>query len=177
MNDSNFEKSLIEAIGMGLPVVSRPYEAIARAIGSTEAKVIEGIQRFIRRGDIRRFGVVVRHRELGYRANGMVVWDIPDERIRGLGRRIGQYDFVTLCYRRPRRLPDWPYNLFSMIHGQNHSDVCSHVDLIARQCGLQNIARDILFSNRCFKQRGASYQQRAKSPDRFIKVHRAVANG
>lgn len=157
--DSGFEKSLIEAISRGLPLVSRPYEAIAKQLGCSEAKVIEGIQRIIQRDDVKRFGVVVRHRELGYRANGMVVWDIPDDRIEELGHCIGRYDFVTLCYQRPRHQPDWPYNLFSMIHGRDKSDVRKQVELIIEQCKLQLISYEILFSGRCFKQRGAIYCQ------------------
>ena len=164
--DSAFEKSLIEALSQGLPLVSRPYEAIAKQIGSTESRVIEGIQQIIQRGDIKRFGVVVRHRELGYRANGMVVWDIPDGRVEELGHCIGQYACVTLCYQRPRRLPDWPYNLFSMIHGQDRTSVIQKVNFIVEQCGIQNFAHEILFSGRCFKQRGARYpQQQLDKPD------------
>lgn len=175
--DPAFENSLIEAISAGLPLVSRPYETIARQIGSTEARVIEGIQGIIHRGDIKRFGVVVRHRELGYRANGMVVWDIPDERIEETGRRIGRYEFVTLCYQRPRRLPDWPYNLFSMIHGYDRPGVCEQVKFIVRQCGLQKITHEILFSGRCFKQRGANYSHRAQLPDWLSNQHRVAADG
>lgn len=171
--DSGFEKSLIEAIGQGMPLVSRPYEAIAKQLGCNEAKVIKGIQRMNQRGDIKRFGIVVRHRELGYRANGMVVWDIPDDRIEELGHCIGRYDFVTLCYRRPRRLPDWPYNLFSMIHGYNQSDVSKQVDIIVEQCGLQTVEHEVLFSGRCFKQRGATYS-RTIDP---VPQPRVAANG
>jgi DNA-binding Lrp family transcriptional regulator len=108
------------------------------------------------RGDMKRFGVVVRHRKLGYRANGMVVWDIPDARVTEIGHCIGQYSFVTLCYQRPRRLPEWPYNLFSMIHGQDRDAVIEQVEFIVRQCGLRDINHEILFSNRCFKQRARS---------------------
>ncbi len=175
--DPAFEKSLIEAIGEGLPLVSRPYEAIAKQIGSTESRVIEGIQRIIQRGDIKRFGIIVRHRELGYRANGMVVWDIPDARIEEIGLCIGRYEFVTLCYQRPRRLPDWSYNLFSMIHGHDHEDVRSQVALIVEQCGLQKIPHEILFSGRCFKQRGAKYSQPPEVPGSLPNQHRVAVNG
>ena len=175
--DPAFEKSLIEAIGEGLPLVSRPYEAIAKQIGSTESRVIEGIQRIIQRGDIKRFGIVVRHRELGYRANGMVVWDIPDARIEEIGHCIGRYEFVTLCYQRPRRLPDWSYNLFSMIHGHDHEDVRSQVALIVEQCGLQKIPHEILFSGRCFKQRGAKYSQPPEVPGSLPNQHQVAVNG
>jgi DNA-binding Lrp family transcriptional regulator len=155
--DSNFEKMLIEAISKGLPLVSRPYALIAEQIGSSEKEVMAGIQRIVQRGDIKRFGVVVRHRKLGYRANGMVVWDIPDNRVTELGRCIGRYSFVTLCYQRPRRLPEWRYNLFCMIHGHDRSAVIEQVNFMVEQCGLQEITHEILFSGRCFKQRGANY--------------------
>jgi len=155
--DSSFENALIEVISQGLPLVSHPYAAIAEQLGCDEIQVIEGINRIMMRGDMKRFGVVVRHRKLGYRANGMVVWDIPDARVTEIGHCIGQYSFVTLCYQRPRRLPEWPYNLFSMIHGQDRDAVIEQVKFIVRQCGLRDIKHEILFSNRCFKQRGASY--------------------
>jgi len=155
--EADFEQALIEAISQGLPLVKKPYEQIAKQIGCSESLVLEGIQRLQQRGDIKRFGVIVRHRNLGYQANGMVVWDIPDHRVAELGRCIGRFDFVTLCYQRPRRLPDWPYNLFCMIHGQDRVEVNQQVAVIVEHCDLGDITYDILFSNRCFKQRGASY--------------------
>lgn len=158
--DSRFENALIELISQGLPLVSHPYLAIAEQLGCSETQVIEGINRIMMRGDMKRFGVVVRHRKLGYRANGMVVWDIPDARVNEIGHCIGQYSFVTLCYQRPRRLPEWPYNLFSMIHGQDRKAVIEQVEFVVQQCGLSDINHEILFSKRCFKQRGASYARK-----------------
>ena len=164
IKDSAFEKALIGIISEGIPLVSRPYATIAAQLGCSEAMVIEGIERIMARGDIKRFGVVVRHRKLGYRANGMVVWDIPDARVTEMGHCIGQYSFVTLCYQRPRRLPAWHYNLFSMIHGHDRDAVVEQVGFIVEQCGLHDIEHEILFSKRCFKQRGASYAQKSQ-PD------------
>lgn len=158
MRDNALESELIAALGAGLPLVSRPYAALAARLGCSEARVIEGIRRLQMRGDLKRFGVVVRHRQLGYRANGMVVWNIPDEAVAEIGRRIGGYDFVTLCYRRPRRPPDWPYNLFSMIHGKDRATVIAQAERIAAECGLDDSDYRILFSRRCFRQRGARYR-------------------
>ena len=151
-------EALIKTIGEGLPMVKQPYAAIARQLNCSESEVIEGIKSLIAGGELSRFGVVVRHRKLGYRANGMVVWDLPDNRVTEIGHCIGQYSFVTLCYQRPRRLPEWRYNLFSMIHGQNRDAVIDQVEFIVEQCGLQGIRHEILFSKRCFKQRGANYR-------------------
>lgn len=163
--DSDFEQALVAEISRGLPLVSQPYAAIAQRLGRSETEVMAGIARLIECDDIKRFGIVVRHRALGYRANGMVVWDIPDSRVAEAGHCIGQYAFVTLCYQRPRRLPDWPYNLFSMIHGRDRSAVIEQVAFIVEHCGLHDIRHEILFSGRCFKQRGARYRRdRAEAP-------------
>lgn len=175
IRDTAFETALIEIISKGLPLVKQPYAAIAEQLGSSEADVIEGIQRIMMRGDLKRLGVVVRHRQLGYRANGMVVWDVPDERVKEVGHCIGQYAFVTLCYQRPRRLPDWSYNLFSMIHGQDRDEVTEQVAFIVEQCGLHDVDHRILFSKRCFKQRGASYSR--KSLDGIAARRGIAANG
>ena len=154
------DRALIKAVEHGLPIVSRPYAEIAKQLDSTEQEVISRLQHLIDNGAIKRYGVVVRHKELGYTANGMVVWDIPDDKVDEMGTCIGKYDCVTLSYRRPRRLPDWSYNLFTMVHGSNREEVTRKVAEIVDSCGLQNIEHTILFSTRRFKQRGASYTEK-----------------
>jgi len=161
IRDSAFEAALIAAIGKGLPIVERPYAELGRRLGCSEIEVIDGIRRIAMRGDLKRFGVVVRHRQLGYRANGMVVWDLPDARVAEIGTRIGRYSFVTLCYQRPRRLPEWRYNLFSMIHGRDRDAVLDQLRQIVEQCALHEFEHQVLFSRRCFRQRGAAYRQSA----------------
>jgi len=156
--DPTLEHALIAAIEQGLPLVTKPYAELAKQIGCSEKEIIDGLHWLKSRGDIKRFGVVVRHRKLGYRANGMAVWNIPDEDVRRLGLCMGKFSFVTLCYRRPRHLPDWPYNLFTMVHGKNKKEVEQKTQLLVDQCGLENIQHEILFSSRCFKQRGARYK-------------------
>lgn len=153
------DRALIKLVEHGLPIVSRPYAEIASKLDSSEQDVISRLQHLIDKGAIKRYGVVVRHKELGYTANGMVVWNIPDDRVDELGICIGNYACVTLSYRRPRRLPDWPYNLFTMVHGCDRKEVIQKVEEIIDGCNLQGIEHDILFSTRRFKQRGASYTQ------------------
>lgn len=152
---------LIGAVQQGLPLVARPYAEIGRRCGMSEQDVIDGLKMLIETGVIKRFGVIVRHHELGYNANAMVVWDIPDDDVAEAGRRLGAFDFVTLCYRRPRRLPAWPYNLFSMIHGRDREAVLAQMESLASQCGLTNVPHEPLFSTRRFKQRGARYRMQA----------------
>ena len=153
------ERLLIAALQDGLPLVSHPYAEIAQQINSSEQEVIEYISKMQQQGDIKRLGIVVRHRELGYNANAMVVWDIADDLVDDLGQCFGQFDFVTLSYRRPRHMPDWPYNLFCMIHGQDRDDVLNNLQLMINSCEVNNIPHSVLFSTRCFKQRGAIYIQ------------------
>jgi siroheme decarboxylase len=151
------DHSLMAAIQDGLPLVPRPYAAIGDSVGMGEAEVIAGLRRLIEGGVIKRFGVIVRHRELGYRANAMVVWDVPDVRVGAAGRSLAALPFVTLCYRRPRRLPVWPYNLFCMIHGRDRAAVETLVAQASAAAGLEDLRRAVLFSRRRFKQRGARY--------------------
>ena len=155
LNDQ--DRRLIAAIEDGLAMVPHPYAAIGERIGIGEVEVIARLRRLIDDGVIKRFGVIVRHRELGYRANAMVVWDVPDLRIGDAGRILAALPFVTLCYRRPRRPPVWPYNLFCMIHGRDRGTVEALVDQASAAAGLEDLPRAVLFSRRAFKQRGARY--------------------
>ena len=158
------DRTLLNALQDGLPLVSRPYARVAEAVDLSEDEVLARLARLADEGVVRRFGVIVRHRELGYRANAMTVWDVPDDLTAEIGGRLAALDFVTLCYRRPRRLPDWPYNLFAMIHGRDRVAVEQLVDRATLEAGLAGRPRAILFSRRRFKQRGARYARRDSVP-------------
>jgi len=149
------EHRVAEALQGGLALVARPYRALARAAGLDEAQAIDALAALLARGVIKRLGVVVRHHELGYRANAMAVWDAPDERAGPLGRRMAELPFVTLCYRRARHRPEWPYNLYCMIHGRHRATVRAQLAELATHCGLDAAQCEVLFSRRRFKQRGA----------------------
>jgi len=169
------ETALIGAVQQGLPLVSRPFAKIGEGIGLSEGEVIVGLTQLQEQGVIKRIGVVVRHHELGYRANAMVVWDIPDDLISALGHCIGKFDFVTLCYQRPRRLPAWRYNLFCMIHGRDRDEVLSLVAQLEEQCGLHDVPHEVLFSQRRFKQCGARYVANGQETDH--PAQRSAASG
>lgn len=149
---------IIEYIQGGLPLVPRPYALLASQLGLSEAALVARIENLQQTGIIKRFGLVVHHRRLGYQANGMVVWDIPDTQIEEVARCFTAFECVTLCYQRPRHLPHWPYNLFTMIHGHDRERVSINVAALNAACG--GFAHEILFSRRCFKQRGARYVYR-----------------
>lgn len=163
-NDS-LQQQLIAEIQSGFPLVERPYSKIAETLSSNENEIIRRIDIMLTAGVIRRAGVVVRHRELGYRANAMLVWDIADNKIDKLGKLLSKEDYITLCYQRPRHQPHWPYNLFTMIHGKDKQTVELCIEDIILKHDLSNVATAILFSKRRFKQCGACYSHaQAKQP-------------
>ncbi|MGD9508235.1 MAG: AsnC family protein [Geminicoccaceae bacterium] len=151
------DRALLAAVAEGLPLVPRPYAAIGEALGRSEMEVLDGLRSLVASGVISRLGVVVRHHELGWRANAMTVWDVPDARVQPAGAALRELPFVTLCYRRPRRPPVWNYNLFAMIHGRDRTTVLAQVEEATRAAELDQAPRDVLFSLRRFKQRGARY--------------------
>lgn len=147
------EQEVLAAVQDGLPIVERPFACL----GVPEADAIATIERWLDEGLVKRFGVVVRHHELGYGSNAMVVWDVPDAEVGSVGRRIAASGRVTLCYRRERRAPAWPYNLFCMVHGKDRAEVEARIEDLVTACDLHAYPHDVLFSRRRFKQRGARY--------------------
>jgi DNA-binding Lrp family transcriptional regulator len=150
-------RRLVIALQDGLPLAPRPFAVLGFAVGISEGEALEQIRQWTAAGVIRRLGVIVRHRELGYRANAMVVWDVPDALVRPLGINLAQQAGVTLCYRRTRAQPRWDYNLYCMIHGKSHAGVLERLDGIEERTGLRTFSRQVLFSLTRFKQTGARY--------------------
>lgn len=150
----SIDRAIVVATQAGLPLVARPYQAVAEAAGCTPGVVVERLERMIRDGVIRRIGLVPNHFALGLTHNAMTVWDVADEDVPRLGRAVGALDFVTHCYRRPRRLPAWPYNLFAMVHGATPEEVAAKTNDIATLLGSSCHARDVLVSARILKKTG-----------------------
>lgn len=151
------QRRLVAALRAGLKPVARPYAELAARAQSREAQAIAQLHRWLDGGVIRRFGVVVRHLELGYSANAMAVWDVPDAEAGAIGARLAARPGVTLCYRRARRAARWPYNLYCMIHGRERDEVERVLAQLNRECGLAERPNAVLFSVRRFKQTGARY--------------------
>lgn len=154
---SDEERSLVKATVRGLPLVPAPYEAVAKDLGIREAQVISFLRNMLADGRIRRVGAVIRHRRVGYEANAMMVWDVPDLLVGDLGAKVARDSSVTLCYLRARALPEWPYNLYCMLHGRSRDRVLFDVKRISAAYGLGRYPRSVLFSRQCFAQRAASY--------------------
>ncbi len=148
------DRRLIVATQGGLPFCPQPYHAVAEELGLAPEEVMDRLRRLLAAGAIRRIGAVPNHYALGYRANGMSVWDVPDERVSELGRAVGVLDFVSHCYRRPRHPPLWPYNLFAMVHGRTCEEVEAKVARIAGLLGEADRGHAVLYSTAILKKTG-----------------------
>ena len=148
------DRRIVEATQAGLPLTPQPYADLAATLELDEAEVIGRMTALQARGVIRRIGVAPNHYALGMTANGMTVWDVDDRRISRLGAEVGSFEFVTHCYQRPRALPDWPYNLFAMVHGADRDEVEDKRARIAAHLGPACRGGDILYSTRILKKTG-----------------------
>ncbi|MCF6204843.1 MAG: AsnC family transcriptional regulator [Methylococcaceae bacterium] len=151
------DRQLITLLQKGLAIVSRPYALLGKQLDITEDEVISRISTLKQIGLIKRLGVIVNHRRLNYCANAMVVFDVPDHLVEQISGHVCQFDFVNLCYLRPRHGEEWSYNLYCMIHGKNREKVLKQLAHLIHSCGLTSVNYEVLFSKKCFKQRSAFY--------------------
>ena len=137
----------------GLPVISRPFARWAEQLQTSESAVIGTLADWLASGRLKRLGVVVRHHELGFGANAMTVFDVPDEQVDVCGQVLAAQPGVTLAYRRTRDAA-WPFNLYAMVHGTRRDVVLAVVDRITHAAGLDLYPRQVLFSTTRYKQTG-----------------------
>lgn len=154
MKLSDFDRRLIEATQSGLPLVPRPYEAVGAMLGVSGEAVRERFAQMLRDGLVRRIGAVPNHYRLGYTANGMTVWDVDDTQVDALGERVGALPGVSHCYRRPRALPRWPYNLYAMVHGRTRDAVEAQRLRIRALLGDACRGDEVLYSSAILKKTG-----------------------
>ena len=156
------DRPLAALLEAGLPLVARPYDAWATALDRPRDAVLATLARWQREGTVRRYGVIVRHHELGISHNAMTVFDVPDDRVDTIGAALARQPGVTLCYRRVRG-PGWPYNLYCMVHGRDRSAVRGVIAGAMAGAGLADHDHAVLFSRCRFKQQGARYFRAADS--------------
>lgn len=149
------DRAILQALTDGLPLVPRPFAAIGEALELAEAAVIERIGALSAAGIISRFGVIVRHRALGWTSNAMVVWDVSHEEAGRAGPILAAQQGITLCYERRPAPPAWPHRLFAMIHARSRAEAMAVLGRASAVAGLGEAPHAVLFSLRCFKQRGA----------------------
>jgi len=148
------DHALAALVEQGLSIEARPYTVWSDLLDRNESDLLQTLTTWLQGGQLQRFGVVVRHHELGYAANAMTVFDVPDEQVDACGQTLAAQPGVTLAYRRTRD-KDWPYNLYAMVHGQQRQAVLQVVDRMTEAAGLQGLPRQVLFSTTRYKQTGA----------------------
>ncbi len=148
------DRRIIQATQAGLPITRHPYQLVAEQLNIKTSLLLERMKLMQDKGIIRRVGLIPNHYKLGYKANGMSVWNVDESIIDSLGEKIGAFEFVSHCYQRPRFLPEWPYNLFAMVHGFSRDEVYEKVAIIADSLGDQNHGHEVLFSKQILKKTG-----------------------
>ena len=148
------DKRFVRELQKDLPISDRPFLPAAQSLGVTEEQVFDRLRRYEEAGVMRRFAAILRHRDAGFTANGMIVWKVPKDRIEEVGTTLGAFPQVSHCYQRPV-YPDWPYNVFSMIHCKSESEAREMARTIQGQIGIDEYR--ILFSSREFKKTRVEY--------------------
>ncbi len=149
MDDNDTQ--LLKSIQDGIPITPRPFKKIADRLGLSEEQVIARIGQLHQDGVIRRFGASVGHRAIGFTANAMCTWNVPDNRVEDVGAIMAGFSEVTHCYERPRR-NGWPYNLFTMVHAYTRDECRKVAKQISSATGIEDY--NILFSEKEFKKTG-----------------------
>jgi DNA-binding Lrp family transcriptional regulator len=150
----DIDLAIVRATQGGLALTQHPYDVIAEQVGISAADVMARFERMLTSGAVRRIGAVPNHYALGFTANGMTVWDVSDDQASALGRAVGALDFVSHAYLRPRHLPDWPYNLFAMVHGRDKQEVEAKTDIVRKLLGSAARGGEVLYSKRILKKTG-----------------------
>ncbi len=148
------DKKFIRELQRDMEIVDRPFEKAAKSLGITVEQIFDKLHHYEEIGVMRRYAAILRHREAGFTANGMIVWKVPEDRISEVGNKLGAFPQVSHCYERPV-YPDWPYNVFSMIHCKSFDDAGKVAELIQEQINVNEYK--ILFSSREFKKTRVEY--------------------
>ena len=156
----DLDRKIIAATQSGLPLVKEPYEVLSEQLNISADELKQRMQAMLDKGQIRRIGAVPNHYKLGYKANAMSVWNVPDDKINELGKQLGALPFVSHCYERPRFLPEWPYNLFAMLHGKSREEVAKKVQQVVDLLGEHCAGYELLYSKQILKKTGLRIKER-----------------
>lgn len=142
------DRRTIRALQDGLPIVAEPYAEAARRLAMPVEALLERLKAMLGRGEVRRIGASIAHRRAGIEANVMAVWRIPPEQVEGFAREAIGLDAITHCYERATS-PEWPYNVYCMIHGRSEDDCEAVIRSLCRRTGQRDYVA--LLSTREFK--------------------------
>jgi len=148
------DKDFIRELQKDMEIIDEPFVNAAKNLGITEDELFSKMKHYESMGVLRRFAAILRHRQVGFTANGMIVWKVPEDRITSVGETLGSFPQVSHCYERPT-YDDWPYNVFSMIHCKTHDEAYEVAKIIQDQSDVNEYK--ILFSSREFKKTRVEY--------------------
>jgi len=148
------DEAIVRATQAGLPLATEPYRVLCEGLGMAQEELRSRLEAMLADGRIRRIGAVPNHYALGYTANAMSVWDLADDAVDELGALVGALPFVSHCYRRPRRPPEWRYNLFAMVHARQRAETEARIAEIRALLAPALRAGEVLYSTRILKKTG-----------------------
>ncbi|PIP79833.1 MAG: protein nirH [Gammaproteobacteria bacterium CG22_combo_CG10-13_8_21_14_all_40_8] len=148
------DRKIVEVLQEGLNLTPTPYADAAVKLGMTEADLMLRLEDMMEQGAIRRIALVPNHYAIGYRFNAMTVWDVDDDSVDIMGDKFGQEESVSHCYRRPRRHPEWRYNLFAMVHGRGPEEVEQKILHLKSLAGQTVRDHRVLMSRKILKKTG-----------------------
>ena len=148
------DKKIVRLLQGEFPLVAEPYKELAVEIGITEEQLLARISAMREEKKIRKMGAVLRHREVGFTANSLCVWNVPDARIDEVARCMADHPRVSHCYDRNREA-DWQYNLYTMIHGYSRAECEDIAEELAAATGIDD--RRMLYTKREWKKTSMKY--------------------
>ena len=151
---TEMEKKIVRELQEGLSLERRPFLAIAERLGITEDQLIDKIKEFMVRGIIRRFGATLRHQDIGFVANAMVVWKVEPGQVVEIGQRLADFPEVTHCYNR-KSPPGWPYNIYTMLHGRTEGNCREIARRMSEAVGVSDY--QVIFSSKELKKNSMKY--------------------
>lgn len=152
--DNKLEKDIIKKLQGDLPLTAEPYKAVADELGISEKQVLEQLEILMQKRILRRVAGILNHKTAGFEANAMVVWKVAPNDIEEAANLMSSFDAVSHCYQR-ETLPEWPYNLYTMIHGKNFKVCEETIQQIAGQVQINEY--EVLYSTRELKKSSMCY--------------------
>lgn len=154
MEFTEMDKKIVRAIQDELPLVPEPFKLIAEEIDSTEEEVLSRLQMMKDAGALRKMGAVLKHREVGFAANALCVWVVPEKRMDEVAAIMCRHEAVTHCYDR-NVMPDWPYNFYTMIHGSSREHCEQIAKALSEESGVKK--KKLLYTGKEWKKTSMSY--------------------
>lgn len=160
---TKIEQAVVRELQKGLPLTHRPFDVLAQQVGLQEEELLHIVRRMQKNKVFRRFGIALSHRKVGVTANAMVVWQVPAEQVEAVGKQLAASPHVSHCYQRPAYPPDWPYNLFTMVHGSSRDECQQIVQQMAREVAVDNY--QLLYSTTELKKTTMRYFTENQAPE------------